>query len=217
MMRHASRMAISLLLLAAITASGCVDERASADTTGQKAPPRPRVEMLTVPAGTSVIASLVTPLSTDTNQTGDPFTATTQQPIVVNGRTVVASGSTVRGVLRDVQASGRVKGRAGMTLAFQEIVDTHGRTHVISAEPLILQADSEKTGDVEKIAAGGVAGAIIGGITGGKKGALIGTAVGAGAGTIVVLATKGDDIELSPGQRLSVQTITPTSIALAQN
>ena len=89
--------------------------------------------------------------------------------------------------------------------------------HAISAEPLILQADSEKKGDIEKITAGGVAGAIIGAITGGKKGAVIGTAVGAGAGTIVVLATKGDDIELSPGQRLNVQTTTPTNIALALN
>jgi hypothetical protein len=173
--------------------------------------------MLTVPAGTSVIASLVTPLSTDTNKTGDPFTATTQQPIVVDGRTVIANGAQVRGVLHDVQASGRVKGRAGMTLAFLDIVDSRGRVHAISAEPLILQAASEKKGDVEKIAGGGIAGAIIGAITGGKKGALIGTAVGAGAGTIVVLATKGDDIELSPGQRINVQTLTPTSIVLAQN
>jgi hypothetical protein len=96
-------MGISLLLLAAITASGCIDERASADDTAQKTRSAPRTETLTVPAGTSVIASLVTPLSTDTNQTGDPFTATTQQPIVVDGRTVVANGATIRGVLRDVK------------------------------------------------------------------------------------------------------------------
>lgn len=216
MRKHLGRIGVLLLLVAA-TAPGCKEEPEGVASTTTPAPAVPRSVTLVVPAGTSIIASLVTPLSTDTNKTGDSFTATTQEAIVVDGRTVIANGATIRGVLRDVQASGRVKGRAGMTLAFQELVDPQGGSHAISAEPLILQADSEKKGDVEKIAAGGIAGAIIGGITGGKKGAAIGTAVGAGAGTIVVLATKGDDIELAPGQKLNVQTTTPTSIVIARS
>ena len=101
-----------------------------------------------------------------------------------------------------------------MTLAFNEIADADGTSHAISALPLTLQADSETGEDVAKIAAGGVAGAVIGGLAGGKKGAAIGSAVGVGAGTIVMLATKGDDIELSPGQRVNVQMTGPTSITV---
>ena len=97
------------------------------------------------------------------------------------------------------------------------MVDSQGKTHVISATPLTLQAASTTHGDVEKIAAGGVLGAIIGGITGGGKGAAIGAGAGAGAGTVLMLATKGDEVELEAGQRLSVQLTSATSIqVLAQ-
>ena len=104
-----------------------------------------------------------------------------------------------------------------MTLAYQGIVDSEGKTHAISALPLTLQAASATRGDVEKIAAGGVLGAIIGGIAGGGKGAAIGAGAGAGAGTVLMLATKGDEVELEAGQRLNVQMTSSTSIqVLAQ-
>ena len=177
-------------------------------------PKAPRVETLTIPAGTSIVASLVTPLTTETAKAGDSFTATTQEAVLVDGKIAVPVGAQIHGVLRDVQASGRVKGRAAMTLAFQQLV-AGGETHPIAAEPLVLQAESEKKGDITKIALGTGAGAIIGGITGGKKGAAIGAGIGAGAGTAVVLATKGDEIVLNPGQALNVHTTAPTSIAVA--
>ncbi len=80
-----------------------------------------------------------------------------------------------------------------------------------------MQAASTTHSDVEKIAAGGILGAIIGGVTKGGKGAAIGAGAGAGAGTILMLATKGDDVELEAGQRLNVQMMSPTSIqVLAQ-
>jgi hypothetical protein len=77
-----------------------------------------------------------------------------------------------------------------------------------------LQADSGTGSDAVKIAAGGIIGAVIGGVTGGAKDAAIGSAVGAGAGTVLVLATKGDEIELDPGQKLSIQVTAPASILI---
>jgi hypothetical protein len=173
---------------------------------------RPRVETLVIPAGTSVVASLQTLVSTDVNQNGDPFTATTTAPIVISGRTVVPAGAKVQGALRNVVESGRIKGRAQMSLSFEQIADAQGKMHAIHAQALNLKAESETKSDAEKIAAGAIAGAIIGGIVEGKKGAAVGGAVGAGAGTIVMLATKGDDIELKPGQQLNVEFTQPASI-----
>jgi len=156
---------------------------------------------MTIPAGTHVVASLVTHLSSDANHAGDPFVATTTAPIVVDRTTIAAAGTRIRGTLRDVEASGRVKGRARMTLVYEEIVDTVGNAHTLSARPLTLQAASETHGDVEKIAAGGVLGAVIGRITGGGKGAAIGAGAGAGAGTVLMLATKVDvpDAKITAG------------------
>lgn len=206
MRNRTDRIGIALLLTA-VLAAGCKD-----GANGGGGTPKPHLETLTIPAGTLVMATLDTHLSSDTNHTGDAFVATTTQPIIIDGKTVAPAGTNIRGAVRDVQASGRVKGRARMTLAYEEIIDAAGNAHMISARPLTLQAASETHSDVEKIAAGGVLGAVIGGITGGGKGAAIGAGAGAGAGTVVMLATKGDDVELNPGQKLSIHVTAATSM-----
>jgi outer membrane lipoprotein SlyB len=206
---------IALLMTVAI-AAGCADDRASATPAPQQSQQSQQAKRtMVIPSGTSVVASLETRLSTDTNHTGDQFQASTIDAIIVDGKTVVPAGARIHGVLRDVQASGHIKGRALMMLAFEQIEDSEGQLHGISAQPLTIQAESNTKGDVEKIAAGGVLGAIIGGIVDGKKGAAIGAGAGAGAGTVVMLATQGDEVELDPGQRLNVYLTAPTSILLA--
>jgi len=206
MWNRTSRIGVALLLTAVI-AAGCED---GANNGGRT--PGPRLETLTIPAGTLVVAALDTRLSSDTNHTGDPFVATTTQPIVIDGKTVAPAGTAIHGTVRDIQASGRVKGRARMTLVYEEIVDAAGNAHLFSARPLTLQAASDAHGDIEKVAAGGVLGAVIGGIAAGGKGAAIGAGAGAGAGTVIVLATKGDDVELDPGQKLSIHVTAATSM-----
>jgi outer membrane lipoprotein SlyB len=202
-----------VLLIAAAVAAGCKENASeSSKAMASQQAQKPRYATLTIPAGTNVIASLGTTLSTDANHSGDAFVATTTEPIIIDGKTVVPAGARMRGTLSDVQASGRISGRARMTLGFDEITDSAGKTHAISAQPLTMQAASKTQGDVEKIAAGGVIGAVIGGLTGGGKGAAIGAGAGAGAGTVLMLATKGDDVQLNPGQRLNVQIRTPLSI-----
>lgn len=206
-MKRIHRIGI-VLVAATVGAAGCNDSAKDGTGTesraGERAQPVTRIETMTIPAGVHVLAVLETRLSSGSNHAGDPFVATTTDAIVVNGKTVAPAGTKIRGSLRDVKASGRMSGRGAMTLTYDEIFDSAGNSHAISAQPLTLQAASETHGDVEKIAAGGVLGAVIGGITGGGKGAAIGAGAGAGAGTVLMLATKGDDIELDPGQKLSI-------------
>jgi len=211
MKRLLAGMSIFILIAAAITA-GCSKDRGIAENAAAQ---EPSVDTLVIPDGTDVVASLDTHLSTETNHTGDPFIATTTEPIMVDGKTAVPAGAPIHGVLRDVEASGRIAGRARITLAYETIVDSQGKTHTISAQPLSLQAVSTTHDDVEKIAAGGVLGAITGGIIGGGKGAAIGAGAGAGAGTILMLATKGEDLELNPGQKLAVHITGSLSVQIS--
>jgi hypothetical protein len=226
MKRITGSMGIAFLLILAAATAGCTKDEAKAleakalearntQRNNQTQTSAPRHETLVVPAGTSFVAVLQTQLSTDENSTGDPFVAKTIEPIYVDGRIVVPAGSRVDGVLRDVQASGRIKDRARMTLVFQEIVDSAGKTRAMSALPLTIKAASETRDDVLKIGAGGAVGAIIGAISGKKNGAVIGAAAGAAAGTILVLATKGEDVELDSGVRLNVQMTGPMSFVVA--
>jgi hypothetical protein len=220
MKRIRGSIGLCLLVTAAVATGGCTRDAddspaAAVGDSESRAAARAEFDTLVVPGGTAVLASLDTPLSTDTNHSGDPFTATTIEPIDVGGRTVLPSGSQIHGILRNVEDSGRIEGRARMTLLYQSIVDPLGKRYGISAEPLTLVAASAARGDIEKIAAGAVLGAIVGGIADGGKGAAIGAGVGAGAGTIVMLATQGDDLELSPGQKLSVLLTGATSVQVA--
>lgn len=204
-----------LVLIATAITLGC-DAGQEGDRNGApQVAQKQRLDTLVIPDGANVVASLKTQLSTATSNNGDPFEATTTAAMIVAGRTALPAGASIHGVLSDVQASGRMAGRARMTLSFKTIVDAQGETRTISAQPLTLEAASATHGDVERIAAGGILGAIVGGIAGGTKGAAIGAGAGAGAGTILMLATKGDDLELNPGQKLSVYITGPTSVQVA--
>jgi len=218
----------TVILTAAIVVTGCAKNDAgdgsgttqaasvkkAASVKQVRETPKPRTETMVIPAGTNILASLETSLSSKTSQAGDQFRARTLEAVIVDGKTVVPTGAMVHGSLSDVQASGKIKNRARMTLNFREIEDVRGQMHPISAQPLTLEGESNTKGDVEKIAAGGVLGAIIGGIAGGKKGALIGAGAGAGTGAVIVLATKGDDVVLDPGQKLNIHMASSTSIVL---
>jgi hypothetical protein len=67
------------------------------------------------------------------------------------------------------------------------------------------EAEATKGEDAKKIGIGAGAGAIVGGIIGGGKGAAIGAGVGGGAGTGAVLATKGKEVALPAGSRVTVR------------
>ena len=135
------------VLCAAFVATGCNDGApGAADTSSSE---RNGFDTLAIPNGTVVHASLDTALSTAVNRSRDTFTATTTEAIRVRGRTLMPVGSQIHGVLRDVEDSGRVEGRARMTMGYQSIMDPLGARYGIGANPLILQAASDARDDIE--------------------------------------------------------------------
>ena len=65
---------------------------------------------------------------------------------------------------------------------------------------------------VSRTAMGGLGGTVLGGLLGGKKGAVVGTIVGGGAGTGVVLATRGDEVALASGTALTTTLTRPVVV-----
>ena len=158
-----------------------------------------------VPAGTELRVRLNNTLSSKEARAGDKFTATVVNP----SRYEEAK---VTGHIRSIRKSGRVEGRTTMSLSFDSIRLSAGRTGILRAEVLrVYDSDSASGVDEEgRVQSGGrgkqtlkrsgigaVAGAVIGGIAGGRKGAAIGMIVGgaAGAGSIAVQGSKELRIE----------------------
>ncbi len=140
----------------------------------------------TLPAGTEVQVRLSQQLDTGTARTGQSFTGTVTQPVVAEGRTILAKGATVQGRVKDVVSSGRLKRPASITLSLRSM----------NTDPLRIDGQSHLLRNAGIIGGGSVAGAIIGAIADGKQGAAIGAAVGAGAGTATAYMTGKKEIVL---------------------
>jgi hypothetical protein len=157
--------------------------------------------------------SLRTPVASDTSAVEDPVTADLRSALVVDGRTVLPTGTDLHGNVTNVARSAKVKGRAQLSLRFSSLV-LHGERLDIRTASIAREAESTKKKDTAKIGIPAAGGALLGGIIGGKKGAAIGAGVGGGAGTAAVLTTRGDEVRLATGTPLSVRLTEPLSVRI---
>jgi hypothetical protein len=156
------------------------------------APPPPREpKTVTIPAGTPLTVRVNETISTETNYSGDTFTASLDKPLVVDGFVIADRGARVTGKVTQADKAGRVKGVSELTLALTQIHTTDGQTVAIETTPWTKQGPQSKKGDAAKIGGGAALGAIIGAIAGGGKGAAIGAGAGGAAGTGAVLTMRG--------------------------
>lgn len=170
---------------------------------------------VTIPSGTFLRLTLNTPVASDTSAVEDAVAAELTNTVMVGSRAALPSGALVAGVVRAVDPSGRVKGRARLTLDFTSVT-SGGRRYAMSAEHFSRQASATKSEDAAKIGIGAGAGAVIGGLFGGKKGAAEGAAVGGGAGTGLVLATRGDEVRFPSGTDVSIQLSAPLTVHVSR-
>ena len=169
---------------------------------------------VTIPTGTSLPLALTSGIASDTSALEDAVSAELTRAITINGREVLPAGTRLTGFVTAVDDSNRVKGRASIAFRFTSLhaADTQ---YDLQSAPLSHQAPATKGEDAAKIGIGAGAGAVIGGILGGKDGAAKGAVVGGGAGTGVVLATKGREVRLGPGADVTTQLEAPLTIRVS--
>ncbi len=153
-------------------------------------------ETVNVPAGTSISVRMNSTINSEKNIAGDSFTATLEAPLVVDDIVLAERGAKVDGKVVEVDRSGRVKGAARITLALTRIQLSDGQRIDLKTDAWERIAESSAKKDAAKVGIGAALGAAIGAIAGGGKGAAVGAASGAGAGTGVVLATRGNAVQI---------------------
>jgi len=173
----------------------------AADKPKAEAPKAPAPKTVTIPAGTTLSVVLSSSLNSGKNKAGDTFTGNLSEAIVVNGKTVLDKGTNVEGTVVAAEGSGRVSGKATMSLALTSAT-VNGKAISLSTKTHAAEAEGSKGRDAAIIGGGAGVGAAIGAIAGGKKGAAIGAAVGGGGGTATVLATKGKEVEYDAESKL---------------
>ena len=173
----------------------------------------PAYREIVVPAGTVLPVELVTAVGSDTSHVEDQVRGTLRSAIRIDGVEAIPAGTTVSGHVTSAERPGKVKGRGSIGLRFNRIdLPGDGNRVAISTGAISRLAPATKKQDAAKIGGGAAGGAIIGGIIGGGDGAAKGAAIGGGAGTAVVLSTRGKDIRLAAGTPLSVKLTAPLTI-----
>ena len=160
-----------------------------------------------LPGGTVLPVTFETTVSSATSRPEEKVLARLREPVRV-GTATLPEGSELRGHVISVQRSGKVKGRASLTLAFTQIT-ANGKTYDLPARRISLLAPETHGKDAKIIGGGAGAGALVGAIVDGKSGAAKGALVGGGAGTGVVLATRGKEVSIPAGSRWRVRLIRP--------
>jgi hypothetical protein len=172
-----------------------------------------------VPDGILLTARLNQQLSTKYTREGDRFMLSVTEP----GQ---YKGAVIEGVVARSDRSGRVSGRADMTLDFETIRMRDGRAYNfagtvenvalpngesvrVDREGNVKEDDSQTSRAVSRSAVGGAIGALIGAIAGGGKGAAIGAAVGVGAGVGSVYIEGRDDLDLPGGTEIFIRASAP--------
>ena len=148
---------------------------------GAMAPAPPQPAAYTIPRGTHIRVTLNQELGSKISQPGESFSATVASPIVVDGRTIVRTGSSASGTVIAAKALGRFKGQAQLAIRLDSI-RAGGQRYEVETSSIDRVEKGKGKRTAVMTGGGGGFGAIIGGLAGGGKGALIGGLAGAGAG-----------------------------------
>ena len=200
-MRMNTRIWGILLLAVMVSMTGCAKpaeesaggsgEAGSSGSSGVRTPARAPV---TVATGTELEIRTIDALSSKTAKAGDTFTASVDDPIVVDGRPGIPKGARITGRVTNAVSSGRLKQRAELWVTLTS-VEVNGKRYDLTTTTTGMKEGSKATRDIVFIGGGAGAGAAIGGAAGGGRGAAIGAAIGAAAGTAGAMATGQRDIE----------------------
>jgi hypothetical protein len=179
----------------------------------QQTPPpqQQQQQSVTLPPGTLFQVRLAETLDTKRNRTGDRFKATLDAPIAADGREIIPRGANFSGRVDTSKASGRLKGRAVLTLEL-DAFELNGRKYQISTSHAARVSGAHTKRNVVAIGGGAGAGAGIGALAGGPAGALIGAGAGAGAGTLGAVFTGKKQVSIPVETRLSFELRHPVQL-----
>jgi hypothetical protein len=151
-----------------------------------------------VPAGTVLTVRLGQAVGSKISETGQSFSATLAEPVMVGGETALAKGAAASGTVVDAKPLGRFKGGAVLQLKLDSVADMPVETSSV------VRTQKGKGKRTAAMVGGGAGlGALIGGLAGGGKGAAIGAVAGAGAGTAGTAYTGNKDVVLPAESAIS--------------
>lgn len=164
-----------------------------------------------LPSGSEISVRLIDSVDSDRNDRGDEFRASLEDPITLGNDVVVPKGADAKVRLVTEQESGKLTGKAGLTLQLVSIT-VDGRTIPVESSDVSEYSGSRGARTAKSAAAVGAVGAIIGAIAGGGQGAAIGAGAGAAAGAGAQTVMKGQRVRIPSETILTFTTQKPVQL-----
>jgi hypothetical protein len=181
------------------------------DSAMQPAPASAATGTMELPAGTNLVVRMIDGVDSDTNSVGQTFAASIDEPVMVDGRPVIPRGADVAIKLVDSKESGKLTGRAELTLNLVS-VKVNGRPVDINTQSVSRESGSRGQQTAKVVGGTAVVGTILGAIAGGGKGAAIGAVAGGAAGAGAEMVLKGQRVKVPSETRLTFVLDTPVKI-----
>jgi hypothetical protein len=181
----------------------------------QAAPPAASGNVVTIPAGQSLLVRMIDAVDSKKNNVGDVFHASQETDLVVNDLVVARRGADVYGRLAEAKEAGHYAGSAELQLELTRLV-IDGKDYPVVSSDYDLKGKGRGGDTAKKVGGGAVLGAIIGGIAGGGTGAAIGAGVGSAAGAGVQTLTRGQQVKVPSETLLEFRLQQPTTVTPTQ-
>jgi hypothetical protein len=147
-MRKMLLIAAAIILIGPGTLLGGPPAEPSADTglsLSSHTPAPGSNGVLTVPAQTEAAVQLLSGIHSQVSHVGDPVTAELLQPVYVNGRVALPTGSVIGGRITRIRQAGRMRRPAELVLKFDSITLPDGQEEPCSAGLSALESPLPKT------------------------------------------------------------------------
>jgi len=154
--------------------------------------PQPGAQMVTIPAGTSILVRMTDSIDTSTAQQGQAFGATLASNLGANGYTVARRGTPVYGQVIEANSAGRVSGVSKLSITLTQLVVAGHSTQLIT-DTYDTQGKSSTKRSMFRLFGGAGLGAAIGAIAGNAG---MGAAIGAAAGGTLAVVQHGNQVQI---------------------
>ena len=201
------------LLIALASAIGCNGMGAQPPVTSDNAGPLPfsKSPQQEISKGTPIYIRLQQSICSSTAQSGDPFSAVLDEPLIVSGRVVAPAGSEVKGRVVAARKSGRLR-NAGYLRVTLAAITLQGKEVPIHTTSMFVEGGRFNNRNLVYVGGGTGSGALLGALPNGGEGTVIGSMTGTEGGT-AAYATDKQEVGFAAERRMGFRLIETLNIS----
>jgi hypothetical protein len=171
-----------------------------------------------IPAGTQLDVEIAKKVSSESATVGDLVEGRLATPLLLDGRVVLAAGSTLVGRVTEAVATKKIGGQARLGFSFETLELDNGDKVAIHST-FVRAGKDQKGKDAATIGGAAAGGALVGAAAKKKnrsKGAAVGAIVGGAVGTAIAANNEGEPVVVPSGTVILIELQRGVEVTVAE-